>query len=54
MTNWFKSSYSYETGACLEASLTGTDMLMRDSQNPQDPFLGFDFAEWKSFVDSVV
>ena len=50
---WFKSSYSNDSGECVEvARLTG-GVATRDSKDPAGPALRFDGDAWASFVQAV-
>jgi uncharacterized protein DUF397 len=54
ISEWFKSSYSGENGACVEAcnrSDSGIDL--RDSKYPQGPILTFGPEARLSFVTAV-
>lgn len=48
-TAWQKSSLSGATG-CVEVCTDGTDVLVRDSKNPGQPFLRFTPIEWIAFL----
>lgn len=48
---WRKSTYSNDTGACVEVARLDTGAsLVRDSKNPAGPVLMFTAAEWLAFV----
>ncbi len=50
---WRKSTRSAANGACVEvAELTG-EVLLRDSKDPDGPWLRFDRGTWEEFVRSV-
>jgi len=58
---WGKSSFSERSG-CVEASAVpesyhpvkeGTEVLVRDSKNPDGPVLEFTAAEWDAFLAGV-
>ncbi len=52
--NWFKSSRSKETTACVEiAHLSAGRVGVRDSKNPTGPALVFTPDEWDTFTASV-
>ena len=54
---WFKSSFSTNGGACVEAAanLAATDGIVpvRDSKNVEGPELTFSTAAFASFVTNV-
>ncbi|MET8878592.1 DUF397 domain-containing protein [Nocardia sp. NPDC004604] len=53
-TEWFKSSYSTQTGECVEVAFLDHGMVgMRDSKNPTSPALVFTPAEWDAFTAGV-
>ena len=49
---WKKSSYSGYNGDCVEVA-TVSDVLVRDSKDPEGPRLSFAPAEWRAFLASV-
>lgn len=51
---WHKSSYSGQTGNCVEvAHLLGGGRAVRDSKNPDGPMLRFTSNEWQAFIGGV-
>jgi hypothetical protein len=53
MIPWQRSSYC-STGQCVEAAkLGGGNVAVRDSKNPDQPWLVFTDAEWHEFLDRV-
>lgn len=51
---WFKSSRSRDTQACVEVAFLGTDHIgVRDSKNLTGPALVFTPSEWDAFTGSV-
>ncbi|ATL69050.1 DUF397 domain-containing protein [Nocardia terpenica] len=51
---WFKSSRSKDTKACVEtAFLEGGTVGVRDSKNPTGPALIFTPGEWDAFTAGV-
>ncbi|MFG1669061.1 DUF397 domain-containing protein [Streptomyces sp. Y7] len=51
---WRKSSASNPDGpACLEASWTGEELLVRHSTRPQAAVLAFRRAAWCAFLDHM-
>ncbi|MFJ5773582.1 DUF397 domain-containing protein [Streptomyces sp. NPDC093094] len=48
---WFKSSYSGGSGTeCVEAALTPTTVLVRDSKRTGGPLLSVGSLAWSQFV----
>jgi hypothetical protein len=48
---WRKSSYTDNNGgACVEVSISGAGILVRDSKDPNAPTLGFSRGAWTRFV----
>ena len=41
------------SSACVEIAADGGRVLMRDSQDPDGPWLSFVSADWRSFVDAL-
>ncbi|PRY01570.1 DUF397 domain-containing protein [Allonocardiopsis opalescens] len=53
MSEWHRSSYSSgQGGECIEVKY-GTDVLVRDSKNPEQPHLSFTADQWSAFVTAV-
>jgi Domain of unknown function (DUF397) len=51
---WFKSSLSFSNGNCVEvANLSGGEIGVRDSKNPEGPVLRFTHDEWYAFIGGV-
>jgi hypothetical protein len=50
---WRKSSYSAQNGNCLEAADGGRTVAVRDSKDPQGPFLAFTPSAWAKFLASL-
>ncbi|MGH3775773.1 MAG: DUF397 domain-containing protein [Pseudonocardiaceae bacterium] len=51
---WRKSTFSNNTGACVEvADLGGAGRAVRDSKDPTGPALTFTAAEWAAFTAGV-
>jgi len=52
--DWRKSSYSSQSGNCVEVAtnLLGT-VVIRDSKNPGGPELTFTQDAWRTFVRST-
>ncbi|MFI5749558.1 DUF397 domain-containing protein [Streptomyces sp. NPDC051644] len=49
--SWFKSSYSSnEGGECVEVSITGQAILVRDSKDTSLPHLTLTRTGWTHFV----
>ncbi|MEU3494215.1 Scr1 family TA system antitoxin-like transcriptional regulator [Kitasatospora cineracea] len=55
--SWFKSSYSSSGGACVEVSTVHAEshgvVLVRDSKDPDGPYLTLPAAAWSAFADAV-
>ena len=47
---WRKSSYSGNTGNCVEVSGLGPAIAVRDSKNPVGPALTFGPSAWRRFT----
>jgi hypothetical protein len=48
---WRKSSYSGNTGNCVEVALNLPGIVtVRDSKNPDGPALAFTADEWRAFL----
>jgi hypothetical protein len=51
---WRKSSYSGGSGGnCVEVAPTGSNIAVRDSQDPDGPGLQFSAAEWRAFLARI-
>ena len=50
---WRKSTYSNNTGACVEVGDLGATHAVRDSKNPTGPALRFTAAQWRAFTSGV-
>ena len=50
---WRKSSYSGNTGNCLEVSGLGPVIAVRDSKNPAGPALMFLPSAWRRFTRDI-
>ena len=50
---WRKSSYSSDTGNCVEVAPVADAVLLRDSKDPTGPVLTFSPAAWAAFVNGV-
>jgi hypothetical protein len=50
---WRKSSYSGNTGNCVEIAITGRVVAVRDSKNPDGPHLAFALHDWQAFAQGV-
>lgn len=52
--SWRKSSYSGNTGACIEVALPDERTIaVRDSKDPAGPHLNFSSGMWSTFVAEV-
>ncbi len=50
---WRKASYSVGNGACVEVSSVNGNMLVRDSQIPDSPMIGYPAETWRSFLAGI-
>ncbi|MDX3645699.1 DUF397 domain-containing protein [Streptomyces sp. MB09-02B] len=49
-----KSSYSHQSGDCVEVALTsGGGRVIRDSKNPHGPLLHISPTGWHAFIGAV-
>ncbi|QLY28163.1 DUF397 domain-containing protein [Nocardia huaxiensis] len=51
---WFKSSWSEASNACVEVRFDEGSVRVRDSKRPGGPELRFDSHAWDSFLASGV
>ncbi|MFF1788906.1 DUF397 domain-containing protein [Kitasatospora sp. NPDC058243] len=52
--SWRKSSYSGSGGQCVEVADGFTDLMpVRDSKDPEGPFLLFSSSAWQAFVTAT-
>ena len=49
---WRKASAS-NTGNCVELAPSGDGVLVRDSKDPQGPWLRYTGAEFRAFLDGA-
>jgi hypothetical protein len=55
LPSWRKASYSIGSGECVEvAELSGDQIAVRDSKDPDGPVLRFTRGEFRAFVKGVV
>ncbi|WP_435105334.1 DUF397 domain-containing protein [Nocardiopsis synnemataformans] len=50
---WRKSSYSSNTGACVEVADTGSSVYVRDTQNRPLGHLTFSTSGWSALLSSL-
>ncbi len=50
---WRKSSYSGNTGNCVEVADLGYRVAVRDSKDLDGPKLIFTLDEWRGFIQSI-
>jgi len=50
---WHKSSYSAESGACVEVAPAPDRVLVRDSKDPGGPALAFPITAWRAFLTTA-
>ena len=53
MGPWRKSSYSGDTGTCVEVSVGDTEVRVRDSRNRGLATLVFQRTQWQSFLRAL-
>ncbi len=52
-SGWRKSSWSEQSGGCVEVRASDGEVHVRNSRDPNGPVLTFTRAEWSAFVDGV-
>lgn len=50
---WHKSSYSAESGACVEVAPAPAGFLVRDSKHPTGPTLTVPTRRWQVFLHTL-
>ena len=50
---WTKSSYSGNSGNCVEVARLSTGVAVRDSKDPNGPVLIYTRDEWRGFVQGI-
>jgi hypothetical protein len=50
---WRRSSYSGNTGNCVEVAIKDSVVAVRDSKNPDGPKLTFTRQDWAAFIRRV-
>ena len=50
---WRTSSYSAESGDCVEIAPAPRRVLVRDSKDPDGPALAFPTSAWRTFLTTV-
>jgi hypothetical protein len=50
---WRTSSYSAESGGCVEVAPAPERVLVRDSKDPDSPALAFPTAAWRTFLTTL-
>ncbi len=50
---WRKSSYSGNTGNCVEVAVTESEVGVRDSKDPDGARLIFTADEWRAFAAGI-
>jgi hypothetical protein len=50
---WKKSTYSANSGNCVEVADLGDVVAVRDSKDPDGPELFFDAAAWAPFIAGI-
>jgi len=51
--SWRKSSYSTQNGSCVEIAHTPSAVAVRDSTDPNGPWLAFTPADWWAFLRQI-
>lgn len=52
MPTWVRSRHC-DTNSCVEAADLGSEVAIRNSQNPNGPVVLFTKEEWRAFVGGV-
>ncbi len=50
MPDWIKAASSYGAGNCVELAPAADGVLLRDSKDPQGPWLRYTGAEFTAFL----
>jgi len=50
---WRKSSYSGNTGNCVEVAIADCAVWVRDSKNPDGPPLVLTHEQWRALTKSI-
>jgi hypothetical protein len=50
---WRTSSYSAESGGCVEVAPAPERVLVRDSKDPDGPALAFPTSAWRTFLTTL-
>jgi len=50
---WKKSSYSGNTGNCVEVAITQSEVRIRDSQDPDGAMLTVSRKAWREFTQGM-
>ncbi|MEV2277987.1 DUF397 domain-containing protein [Nocardiopsis sp. NPDC049922] len=53
LSHWRKSSYSSNTGACVEVADASSGVHVRDTQNRPLGYLSFPRADWTALLTSL-
>lgn len=51
--NWRKSSFSGNTGNCVEVAITETVVGVRDSKDPEGVILRVGWEEWRGLLAHI-
>ena len=49
---WRRSTYCAD-GTCVEVAQVGDQYLLRDSKDPDRPYLAFERSDWLGFIDGI-
>jgi hypothetical protein len=50
---WKKSSFSGNTGNCVEVAQVGHEVAIRDSHDPYGPVLVVEAREWRALIEKL-
>jgi hypothetical protein len=53
VTAWRKSTYSNDSGNCVEVRLTDPAVALRDTKDRDGPVLTFGLEDWRAFTVAV-
>jgi hypothetical protein len=51
--SFYKSTYSNDSGACVEVCRTDDGVMVRDSKDPNGAVLTFTPDEWTAFINGA-
>jgi hypothetical protein len=50
---WRSSSHSCESGACVDVAITDEQVFLRQSTDPDGPWLVFSRPVWAAFLNAI-